>query len=119
MGLGGGFAGYGHLPVELLANALLVALAARGYRSCAAFHAHSRASAAAAAAAATTAFTTAFSGDKPSDAASAAAATAVPATRPVVVAAEAWDSGRGLLAVAVAATPRDAVHEDARRQACS
>ena len=137
VGLGGGFAGYGHLPVELLANALLVALAARGYRSCAAFHAHSRASAAAATAATTTAFTTAFSGDKPSDAASAttggdkpsdaasaaaasaAAATAVPAMRPVVVAAEAWDSGRGLLAVAVVATPRDAVHEDAKRQACS
>ena len=46
VGLGGGFPGYGHLPAELLANALLVALAARGHRNCAAFHAHSRAAAA-------------------------------------------------------------------------
>ena len=42
MGLGGGFAGYAHLPAELFANALLVALAARGWRSCDNFYENSR-----------------------------------------------------------------------------
>ena len=42
VGLGGGFAGYGHLPAELFANALLVALAARGWRSCDNFYENSR-----------------------------------------------------------------------------
>ena len=42
VGLGGGFAGYGHLPAELFANALLVALAARGWRSCDNFYEKSR-----------------------------------------------------------------------------
>ena len=110
MGLGGGFAGYGHLPAELLANALLVALAARGYRSCAAFHAQSRASAAAvaattaaaaAAATAAAATITTTGGDAPSDAASAAAAASASAAAALI---------------AVAAAPRDAAHEATRRQ---
>ena len=116
MGLGGGFAGYGHLPAELLANALLVALAARGYRSCAAFHAQSRASAAAvaattaAAAAAATAATitiTTTGGDASSDAASATAAAS---------AASAASAAAAAALIAVAAAPRDAAREATRRQ---
>ena len=40
--LGGGFAGYSHLPAELFANALLVALAARGWRRWHSFYEKSR-----------------------------------------------------------------------------
>ena len=125
MGLGGGFAGYGHLPAELLANALLVALAARGYRSCAAFHAQSRASAAAvaattaAAAAAATAATitiTTTGGDASSDAASATAAASAASAAAAASAASAASAAAAAALIAVAAAPRDAAREATRRQ---
>ena len=126
MGLGGGFAGYGHLPAELLANALLVALAARGYRSCAAFHAQSRASAAAAAAttaaAAATAATAATAtititgGDASSDAASATAAASAASAAAAASAASAASAAAAAALIAVAAAPRDAAREATRRQ---
>ena len=47
VGLGGGFPGYNHLAAELFINALLVALAAVGYRVCFAFHTTATAAAAA------------------------------------------------------------------------